>query len=102
MYLVRFEPAASEVKGKCANHLATVAPDIKLFGNKMHMHIVLHVNILPNITRLEIRFCTLHLKNIVRDRRNIVTNVSYFDGDLWKAIPAKRVSSSQKGIELQK
>jgi hypothetical protein len=22
-YLVRFEPAASEVKGKCANHLAT-------------------------------------------------------------------------------
>ena len=29
----------------------------------MHMHIVLHVNILPNITRLEIRFCTLHLKN---------------------------------------
>jgi hypothetical protein len=26
MYLVRFEPAASEVKGKCANHLATVAP----------------------------------------------------------------------------
>jgi hypothetical protein len=38
---------------------------IKLFGNKMYMHIVLHVNILPNITRLEIRFCTLHLKNIV-------------------------------------
>ena len=25
-YLVRFEPAASEVKGKCANHLATEAP----------------------------------------------------------------------------
>jgi hypothetical protein len=25
MYSVRFEPAASEVKGKCANHLATVA-----------------------------------------------------------------------------
>jgi hypothetical protein len=24
-YLVRFEPAASEVKGKCANHLATEA-----------------------------------------------------------------------------
>ena len=30
MYLVRFEPAASEVKGKCANHLATVAPYSRL------------------------------------------------------------------------
>jgi hypothetical protein len=27
-YLVRFEPAASEVKGKCANHLATEAPKV--------------------------------------------------------------------------
>ena len=27
-YLVRFEPAASEVKGKCANHLATEAPQM--------------------------------------------------------------------------
>jgi hypothetical protein len=27
-YLVRFEPSASEVKGKCANHLATEAPCI--------------------------------------------------------------------------
>ena len=25
---MRFEPAASEVKGKCANHLATEAPNV--------------------------------------------------------------------------
>jgi hypothetical protein len=30
-YLVRFEPAASEVKGKCANHLATEAPKCSSF-----------------------------------------------------------------------
>ena len=37
----------------------------------MHMHIVLHVNILPNITRLEIRFCTLHLKTTTKTKTHL-------------------------------